>query len=233
MPHHGKKYKEALKQVDRERQYSLDEALDLVKKLAPAKFNETVDVVLRMGVDPRKGDQIVRGTVVLPHGSGKSPRVAVFAKGERATEAEQAGADVVGAEDLVARIDGGWKDFDVLVATRDMMGTVGRLGKKLGPRMPNPKAGTVTDEVGKTVRELKQGKIEFRVDKAANLHAPIGKTSYEVSQLAENLAAFLGAVVKAKPAAAKGTYIKRVVVSSTMGPGVKVDPAAATAAAER
>lgn len=233
MPHHGKKYKEALKQVDRERQYSVDEALDLVKKLAPAKFNETVDVVLRMGVDPRKGDQMVRGTVVLPHGSGKSPRVAVFAKGERATEAEQAGADVVGAEDLVARIDGGWKDFDVLVATRDMMGTVGRLGKKLGPRMPNPKAGTVTDEVGKTVRELKQGKIEFRVDKAANLHAPIGKTSYEVSQLAENLAAFLGAVVKAKPAAAKGTYIKRVVVSSTMGPGVKVDPAAATAAAER
>lgn len=233
MPHHGKKYKEALKQVDRERQYSLDEALDLVKKLAPAKFNETVDVVLRMGVDPRKGDQMVRGTVVLPHGSGKSPRVAVFAKGERATEAEQAGADVVGAEDLVARIDGGWKDFDVLVATRDMMGTVGRLGKKLGPRMPNPKAGTVTDEVGKTVRELKQGKIEFRVDKAANLHAPIGKTSYEASQLTENLAAFLGAVVKAKPAAAKGTYIKRVVVSSTMGPGVKIDPAAATAAAER
>jgi len=175
---------------------------------------------------------MVRGTVTLPHGTGKAPRVAVFAKGERATEAEEAGAEVVGAEDLVAKIDAGWKDFDVLVATRDMMGMVGRLGKKLGPRMPNPKAGTVTDEIGRTVRELKQGKIEFRVDKAGNVHAPIGKVGYQIGQLVENLAAFLGAVLKVRPAAAKGQYLKRVVVSSTMGPGIKIDPAAASTAAE-
>jgi len=232
MGNHGKKYQEAIKQVERERLYGMEEALDLVKKLAPAKFDETVDVALRLGVDPRRGDQMVRGTVTLPHGTGKAPRVAVFAKGERATEAEEAGAEVVGAEDLVAKIDAGWKDFDVLVATRDMMGMVGRLGKKLGPRMPNPKAGTVTDEIGRTVRELKQGKIEFRVDKAGNVHAPIGKVGYQIGQLVENLAAFLGAVLKVRPAAAKGQYLKRVVVSSTMGPGIKIDPAAASTAAE-
>jgi large subunit ribosomal protein L1 len=233
MSAHGKKYEAAIKQVDRERLYGVEEALQLVKEAAPAKFDETVDVALRLGVDPRHGDQMVRGTVTLPHGTGKSPRVVVFAKGERAAEAAQAGADEVGAEELVAKIDGGWKDFDVLVATRDMMSVVGRLGKKLGPRMPNPKAGTVTEEIGRTVRDLKHGKIEFRVDKAGNLHAPIGKVSYDLEKLAENLATFLGAVVKARPAATKGQYLKRVVVSSTMGPGVKVDPAAAMAAAER
>jgi len=231
MSKRGKTYVEAAKRVHPERLYSVDEGLALVRDGRRAKFDETVEMALRLGVDARHGDQMVRGTVVLPHGTGKSPRVAAFAKGEKAAEAEAAGADVVGAEDLVQRIEGGWKDFDVLVATRDMMKIVGRLGKRLGPRMPNPKAGTLSDEIGKTIGELKAGKLEFRIDKAAVIHAPLGKVSFDVGQLKENLSAFLAAVVRARPPAAKGQYLRKVTISSTMGPGVNLDPADAAAVA--
>jgi large subunit ribosomal protein L1 len=203
-----------------------------VKELALAKFDETVELALRLGVDPRAGDQMVRGTVNLPHGSGKSPRVIAFARGEDAQKAEQAGADVVGAEDVVARIEGGWKEFDVLVATREMMRVVGRLGKRLGPRMPNPKAGTVGPDIAKMVQDLKGGRIQFRLDRGGNIHVPVGKASYTVDQLKENVATVMAAVLRARPAGAKGQYLRRVAVSSTMGPSALLDPAEAQLLAE-
>ncbi len=230
MPKRGKKYLEALKLVDRNRKYSLKEALELVKKMsevAQRNFDETVELAVRLGVDPRHADQMVRGAVTLPHGTGKEVRVLVFAKGEKAKEAEEAGADYVGAEELVQKIQKeGWLEFDKAVATPDMMPLVGRLGRILGPRglMPNPKAGTVTMDVAKAVQELKKGKIEFRVDKAGNVHVPIGKVSFDVEKLYENAKAVLEALWRAKPAAAKGQYFRSITVSSTMGPGVKVDP---------
>jgi len=200
--------------------------------MASAKFDETVELAMRLGVDRRSGEQMVRGTVSLPHGSGKSPRVVAFARGEDVQRAEEAGADVVGAEDLVTKIEGGWKDFDVLVATREMMRVVGRLGKRLGPRMPNPKAGTVGDDIAKIVRDLKGGRIQFRLDRGGNIQVPIGKASYAVDQLKENFGTVLQAVLRARPAAAKGQYLRKIAVSSTMGPSALVDPAAAQALAE-
>jgi large subunit ribosomal protein L1 len=211
--------------LDRNREHSIEEAVDVLKKLPPARFDETVDVSLRLGVDPKHADQMVRGAVVLPHGIGKSVRVAVFAKGEKEREAREAGADVVGAEDLVERIQGGWMDFDSTIATPDLMGQVGRLGKVLGPRglMPNPKLGTVTFDVGRAVREAKAGKVEFRVDKAGNVHVPVGKRSFSAEHLVGNALALLEAIARAKPAAAKGQYFRTVTVSSTMSPGITVD----------
>ena len=226
MPQHGKRFRAALTLVDRDRSYQPAEAVALVKQTAKAKFNESVEVAVRLGVDPRHADQVVRGTVVLPHGTGKSVRVLVIAQGDKAKEAESAGADFVGTEYL-QKLKDGWLDCDVIVATPDVMGQLGALGRVLGPRglMPNPKAGTVTMDVGRAVREIKAGKIEFRVDKTGNLHAPIGKASFSADQLAENLHVFLETVVRARPAAAKGTYVRTVTVSSTMGPGVRVDAA--------
>ena len=223
----GKKYAEAAQAIDRDKLYAPAEAISLVKGGAKRKFNESVDVAIRLGVDPRKADQMVRGTVSLPHGTGKSVRVAAFAAGQAATDAKDAGADVVGAQDLADRIQNeNFLEFDAVVATPDLMSVVGKLGRVLGPRglMPNPKAGTVTPEVGKAVKEIKAGKLEYRVDKGANVHLIIGKSNFEERQLLENLQAVLDEIVRAKPAAAKGKYIKGVTVSSTMGPGVKVDP---------
>lgn len=224
MPRHGKKFREAITRVPEGAVHQPDEAVVLVKDLSFAKFDETVDVAVRLGVDPRHADQIVRGTVVLPHGTGKTARVLVIAQGDKAREAEEAGADFVGVE-YVAKIKEGWLDFDVAVATPDLMGQVGQLGRVLGPRglMPTPKAGTVTFDVGKAVREIKAGKIEYRVDKTGNVHAPIGKVSFEADKLSENLSALMDSVIRAKPSAAKGKYVKTVTVSSTMGPGVPVD----------
>lgn len=227
MPKKGKKLQEAEKQVQRNVLYETAEALDLVKKIASAKFDETVEAAVRLGVDPRHADQQVRGAVVLPHGTGKTRKVLVFAKGDKVKEAEEAGADFVGAEDMVARIQQeGWLGFDVAIATPDMMGTVGKLGRILGPRglMPNPKTGTVTFDVARAVKEVKAGKIEYRVDKAGNIHAPIGKVSFPTEKLQENLRTLIETLVKARPAAAKGQYLKGISVSSTMGPGVKVNP---------
>ena len=226
MTAHGKRFRAAVALVDRERFYQPGEAVALVKQTAKAKFDESVEVAVRLGVDPRHADQVVRGTVVLPHGTGKSVRVLVIAQGDRAKEAEAAGADFVGTE-YIQKIKDGWLDCDVIVATPDVMGQLGALGRVLGPRglMPNPKAGTVTMDVTRAVREIKAGKIEFRVDKTGNLHAPIGKASFTPEQLAENLHVFLDTVVRARPAAAKGTYVRTVTVSSTMGPGVRVDAA--------
>lgn len=226
MPKHGKKYEEAAKQVDRSALYEPSDAIELVKKAASAKFDETVEVAVRLGVDPRHADQQLRGAVVLPHGTGKTAKVLVFAKGEKHKEAEAAGADYVGAEELVEKIQGGWFDFDVVVATPDMMGTVGKLGRVLGPKglMPNPKTGTVTFEVEKAVKDIKAGKIEYRTDKAGIIHAPIGKVSFDPAKLKENFETLLETLVKAKPAAAKGTYLKSITLSSTMGPGVKINP---------
>jgi len=220
----GKKYRTAVARVDRTRVYPLGEAVDLIKASAYAKFDETVDAAVRLGVDPRHADQVVRGTVVLPHGTGKSVRVLVIAQGDKAKEAEAAGADFVGTE-YVQKIKDGWLDTDVIVATPDVMGQLGQLGRVLGPRglMPNPKAGTVTMDVARAVREIKAGKIEFRVDKTGNVHAPIGKVSFPAGQLRENLRAFLDTIVKAKPAAAKGVYLRAASISSTMGPGVRLD----------
>uniref|UniRef100_A0A7C2E366 Large ribosomal subunit protein uL1 n=1 Tax=Ammonifex degensii TaxID=42838 RepID=A0A7C2E366_9THEO len=227
MRKHGKKYQEARKQVDRNRLYEPEEAVELLKKVAPAKFDETVEAAVRLGVDPRHADQQVRGAVVLPHGTGKTRRVAVFARGEKAKEAEAAGADYVGAEDLIARVQEGWFDFDVAIATPDVMGMVGKVGRILGPRglMPNPKTGTVTFDIARAVGEVKAGKIEYRVDKAGIVHAPIGKVSFETEKLTENLRTLVEALIRAKPAAAKGQYLKGIALSSTMGPGVKVNPA--------
>lgn len=223
----GKKYKEAAKLVDRSIQYDPSDALELVTKAAVAKFDETVEAHIRLGVDGRHADQQVRGAVVLPHGTGKVVRVLVFAKGAKAEEALAAGADHVGADELVPRIQNdGWLDFDVVVATPDMMGVVGRLGRVLGPKglMPNPKAGTVTMDVTKAIEDIKAGKIEYRLDKTNIIHVPIGKVSFGKEKLMDNFHAISSAIVKAKPAAAKGTYLKSVVVASTMGPGVKVNP---------
>lgn len=223
----GKRMRDAVGQVDKGRLYDMMEAIALAKSLSKAKFDETVEVALRLGVDPRHSDQVVRGAVVLPHGTGKTARVAVFAKGDKAREAEEAGADFVGAEDLAEKVQGGWTDFDTAVATPDMMALVGRLGKILGPRglMPNPKTGTVTFDIRAAVAEIKAGKIEYRTDKAGIVHAPVGKVSFSVEDLAENLAVLVDAVQKAKPQAAKGTYLKGVTISTTMGPGIRVNPA--------
>jgi large subunit ribosomal protein L1 len=219
---------------DKRRLYEPEEAIRLVKSLSRARFDESVDVAVRLGVDPRHSDQMVRGAVVLPHGTGKPVRVAVFAKGEKAKEAEEAGADIVGAEDLIERIQGGWLDFDMAVATPDMMGLVGRIGKILGPRglMPNPRTGTVTFEVRQAVREIKAGKVEFRTEKAGIVHVPIGRVSFSEQALLENFVTLMDAVIKAKPQAAKGQYVRSVTVSSTMGPGIHVNPAAVTKMAQ-
>ena len=222
----GKKYTEAAKLVDRATQYDVAEAISLVKKTAVAKFDETVEAHIRLGVDGRHADQQVRGAVVLPHGTGKTVRVLVFAKGDKVAEAEAAGADFVGGEELIPRIQNeGWFDFDVVVETPDMMGVVGRLGRVLGPKglMPNPKAGTVTMDVTKAVNDIKAGKIEYRLDKANIIHCPVGKASFTEEQLTENFNTLMDAIVKAKPASAKGTYMKSVTVTSTMGPGIKVN----------
>lgn len=223
----GKRYLESAKLIDKMKLYDPAEALDLVKKTARAKFDETVEVHVKLGVDSRHADQQVRGAVVLPHGTGRTVRVLVFAKGDKAKEAEQAGADYVGADDLVAKIQNeNWFEFDVVVATPDMMGVVGRLGKILGPKglMPNPKAGTVTMDVARAIAEIKAGKIEYRLDKTNIIHCPIGKASFDLDKLVENFRTLLGAIVRAKPAAAKGQYLRSIVVSSTMGPGIKVNP---------
>lgn len=225
MPKQGKKYRDALEKVPQGLKLQPHEALELVRELSYARFDETVEVATRLSVDPRKADQIVRGTVILPHGTGKPVRVLVIADGDKAQEARDAGADFVGS-DFVQKIQEGWLDFDVMVATPDQMGKVGPLGRVLGPRglMPTPKAGTVTFDVGRAVSDIKAGKIEYRVDKTGNVHAPIGRVSFEVEKLAENLTAFMDSVVRARPAAAKGTYVQSVTVTSTMGPGVPVDP---------
>ncbi|HHW12669.1 MAG TPA: 50S ribosomal protein L1 [Firmicutes bacterium] len=232
MPKHGKKYLEMAKAIDRERLYDPREAIELLKSIVKASYDQTVEVAIRLGVDPRHADQQVRGTVVLPHGTGKAVRVLVFAKGEKAKEAEEAGADRVGAEDVVEEIQKGWLDFDVAVATPDMMGMVGRLGKILGPKglMPNPKTGTVTMDVGKAVQEIKAGKVEYRVDKTGIVHVPIGKLSFTADQLFDNFKRLLGAVIKAKPAGAKGTYLKSITLSSTQSPGIKISPQTTTMA---
>jgi large subunit ribosomal protein L1 len=219
----GKQYVEARKQIDREKKYEPDEALRMVKELSKRSFDETVELAVRLGVNPKHADQQVRGSVVLPHGTGKTVRVAVFAKGEKIKEAEEAGADFFGADELVAKVQEGWLDFDVAVATPDMMGSVGKLGKMLGPRglMPNPKSGTVTFELEKAINDIKAGKVEYRTDKAGNVHVPLGKVSFDLDKLVENFNTIMDAIVKARPAAAKGQYVKSVTVSSTMGPGIK------------
>jgi large subunit ribosomal protein L1 len=228
---HGKKYRQAVGKVEI-RPYPLRDAIELAKDASFAKFDETLEIAMRLGVDPKHADQMVRGTVVLPHGLGKTARVLVFASGEKIREAEEAGADHVGGEELAKRIEGGWLDFDAVVATPDMMRVVGRLGKVLGPRglMPNPKAGTVSLDVAKAVQEIKAGKVEFRVDKTGIIHAPVGKLSFGAERLQENANALIGAVLRAKPAAAKGKYVRGVSLSSTMGPGIKVDETTLTAA---
>lgn len=223
---HGKKYIESAKLIDRTKLYDPDEAVKLAKETAKSKFDETIEVSVRLGVDPRQADQQVRGAVVLPHGTGKTVRVLVFAKGDQAKEAEAAGADYVGAEELVQKIQSeNWFDFDVVVATPNMMGVVGRIGRILGPKglMPNPKSGTVTMDVAKAISEIKAGKVEYRLDKQAIIHCPVGKKSFTAEQLTENLNALMSAIVRAKPAAAKGTYLRSVVLSSTMGPGIKIN----------
>ncbi len=222
----GKKYIDAMKRFDREHLHAPSEALDMVKSLAGAKFDETVEVAVKLGVDPRKADQIVRGTVALPSGTGKTIRVAVFAGGEAAQAARDAGADIVGAEDLVEKVSGGFLEFDLAIATPDLMGMVGRLGRVLGPRglMPNPKTGTVTTDVAKAVAEFKGGRVEYRTDKFGNIHVPLGKASFERADLSVNFKAVLDELNRAKPSSAKGKYIRGITVSSTMGPGVRVDP---------
>jgi len=234
MSTHGKKYTAARQQVEN-RAYALDEALPLVQKIKFAKFDETVALSIRLGVDPKHADQMVRGTVVLPHGLGKSKRVLVIASADKQKEAEEAGADVVGGEELVERIAGGWIEFEAVVATPDMMRVVGKLGKVLGPRglMPNPKTGTVTPNVAQAVKEIKAGKVEFRVDKTGIVHAPVGKTSFPPQNLIDNASALLDSIVRAKPPAAKGKYLRSITVSSTMGPGVKIDEVRVADAAKR
>jgi len=228
MPARGKKYKESIKLVDRQKRYdNVQEVMELVKKMTSTKFDASVDVAVRLGVDPRHADQMVRGAVVLPHGTGKSVRVVVFAQGEKEKEAREAGADFVGADDLVQKIQDGWLDFDKVIATPDMMGKVGRLGRVLGPRglMPNPKVGTVTTDVARAVKETKAGRVEFRVERAGIIHAPIGRASFDADKLADNFNALMEVLVRLRPATLKGSYIKSIAVSSTMSPGVKVDTA--------
>ncbi len=212
--------------IDRTARYDLDGGLTILKETGRAKFDESVDMAIRLGVNPKHADQMVRGTVVLPHGVGKSIRVLVFAKGEKEKEAQEAGADFVGAEDLVEKITGGWTDFDKAIATPDLMGTVGKLGKILGPRglMPNPKVGTVTFDVGRAIKELKAGRVEFKVDKSGIVHTTVGKVSFDIEKLKENVLALMDVIIRAKPASSKGTYLKSVAISTTMGPGVKLDP---------
>ncbi len=222
----GKKYEQARAKVDRSKRVDLDTGIKLLKETARAKFDESVDMAIRLGVNPKHSDQMVRGTVVLPNGVGKSVKVLVFAKGEKEKEARDAGADIVGAEDLVEKITGGWTDFDKAIATPDMMGTVGKLGKILGPRglMPNPKVGTVTFDVARAVKELKAGRVEFKVDKTGIVHTTVGKVSFEPDRLKENVLALMDVIVRAKPASSKGTYLKSIAISATMGPGIKLDP---------
>jgi len=222
----GRRRNDAIAKVDRGRLYALGEACELVKESSFAKFDESVDIAVRLGVNPKHADQMVRGATVLPHGIGKTVRVLVFAKGEKAIEAENAGADFVGAADLVAKVQEGWLDFDTVVATPDMMGQVGRLGRILGPRglMPNPKVGTVTFDVAKAITDVKAGKVEFRVERAGIVHAPVGKRSFEVDKLRENARALLEALLRARPASAKGAYLRSITLSTTMGPGIKIDP---------
>src|ERR1043165_5030493 len=225
MSEKGKKYRAALNKLDRNQRYPLEDSLRLAKETASAKFDETVEMAIRLGVDPRQADQNVRGTVTLPHGMGKTVRVLAFAKGDKEKEAQEAGADYVGSDDLIKRISEGWFDFDKAVATPDMMGVVGRIGKLLGPRglMPNPRTGTVTQDIGKAVKEIKAGKLEFRVDKAGIVHVPVGKASFGAEQLLDNAKAVLVSILRAKPASAKGNYIRGVTISTTMGPGIKLD----------
>ena len=225
MGRRGKQYRNVREKVDSLKKYTLDEALDLVKETSFAKFDESVDVAVKLGVNPKYADQMVRGAVLLPHGTGKTVRVLVFAKGDLENEAKEAGADFVGGDDLIEKIKGGWFDFDKVVAAPDMMGVVGKIGRLLGPRglMPNPKVGTVTREIGKTVAELKKGRIEFRVEKAGIIHAPVGRRSFENAQIKENILELVAVLLKLKPASTKGTYVKGVAISSTMGPGVRVD----------
>jgi large subunit ribosomal protein L1 len=225
MARHGKKYRANREKIDRSKRYKVDEALALIKQMATAKFDESVDIAINLGVNPKYSDQMVRGAVPMPHGVGKTVRIAVFAKGDKAKEAEAAGADIIGAEDLGEKVKGGFLDFDAAIATPDMMKVVGGLGKVLGPRglMPNPKTGTVTMDVTKAIRELKAGKIEFRVEKEGIVHCPIGKASFEQQKLKENLTALIDAITKAKPAAAKGQFYRAATIASTMGPGIKLD----------
>jgi large subunit ribosomal protein L1 len=225
MAHVAKKYKAAAAKVDRNRRYKVDEAMGLVKQTATKKFDETVDAAINLGVDPKHADQVVRGAVVLPHGMGKAVKIAVFAKGDKAREAQEAGADIVGAEDLAEKVQGGFMEFDKILATPDMMGVVGRLGKILGPRglMPNPKVGTVSMDIARAVKEQKAGKVEFRVEKAGIVHVPFGKASFDPEKLKANFNAIMEIIYKAKPQTAKGVYVKNVTVSTTMGPGIKVD----------
>lgn len=226
MAKRGKRYLESLKKIDRTVRYDLETGLKLLKETNCAKFDESVDIAVRLGVNPKHADQMVRGTVVLPHGLGKPVKVLVFAKGEKEKEAKEAGADYVGAEDLVEKISSGWTDFDKAIATPDMMGMVGKLGKILGPRglMPNPKVGTVTFDVAKAVKELKSGRVEFRVDKSGIVHTPVGKSSFGAEQLKENILALMDVIVRSKPPSSKGTYLKSITISTTMGPGIKLDP---------
>jgi large subunit ribosomal protein L1 len=230
---HGRKYREAAALIEADRRYAIEEAAELLPKVSTAKFDATVELHLRLGVDPRHADQLVRGTVVLPHGTGRATRVIVFAQGEKAQEALRGGADEVGGDDLVKRIDAGWFEFDVAIATPDMMGTVGRLGKKLGPRglMPNPKSGTVTFDIERAVSEVKSGRVEFKVDRAGIVHVPVGKASFTPEQLRANVATLVDAVNRAKPSGAKGTYMRTLTLAPTMGPGVRVDIPSALAAA--
>lgn len=225
MKKRGKNYQEASKLVDRNKQYNITDAVALLKETAKAKFDETVEVAFRLGVDPKNAEENLRGAVVLPHGTGRTQRVLVFAKGEKVKEAEAAGADYIGDADVVAKINEGWFDFDVIVATPDMMAEVGKLGRVLGPKglMPNPKTGTVTFEVEKAVNEIKAGKVEYRVDKSSNLHVPIGKISFDNEKLVENFNTIMDTIVKAKPQSSKGTYMRNVAITSTMGPGIKID----------
>lgn len=221
----GKRYQEATKLIDRSKAYNIKEAVSVLKETAKANFDETVEAAFRLGVDPKKADQQIRGAMVLPHGTGKTQRVLVFAKGDKVKEAEAAGADFVGDQDLINKINQGWFDFDVIVATPDMMAEVGKLGRVLGPKglMPNPKTGTVTFEIEKAVKDIKAGKVEYRVDKSANIHVPIGKISFEDEKLVENFEAIIDTLVKVKPQSAKGIYMRNVAVTSTMGPGIKID----------
>lgn len=225
MAKRGKKYQEVAKLVDKQKNYNIEEAVELLKQTTTANFDETVEVAFRLGIDPRKNDQQIRGAFVLPHGTGKSYRVLVFAKGDKATEAEEAGADYVGDEEYINQINQGWFEFDVVIATPDMMAEVGKLGRVLGPKglMPNPKTGTVTFDVAKAVQDVKAGKVEYRADKQSNVHVPLGKVSFDNQKIVENFEAMIDTVIKAKPSAAKGTYLKNIAITTTMGPGIKID----------